>query len=276
VGQEHPASTSETARTVEHADGRARPAGTVEERATHARRGIVSFADRGGRMTAGQQHAWDRSWPRLGADLADLAPGGRRADLLDDDGRLDPVAWFGRDAGLRLEIGSGMGETTAALAAAEPDVDHVAVEVYPPGLGQLLMRIEDAGLPNLRLLRGDAVVVVRDRIAPDSLAGLRMFYPDPWPKRRHHKRRLVQPATIALLASRLRPGATLHLATDIADYADWMLEVTDAEPRLENPHGGFAPRPAWRPRTKFEIRAEAQGRPSRDLVLVRGTAGGES
>ncbi len=244
----------------------------IEERATAARRGIVSFADRGGRMTAGQQRAWDRSWGRLGADLADLAPDGPRADLLDDAGRLDPAAWFGRRAGLRVEIGSGMGETTAALAAAEPEVDHVAVEVYPPGLGQLLMRAEEAGLANLRLLRGDAVVVLSDRIAPGSLAGLRVFYPDPWPKRRHHKRRLVQPATVALMASRLRPGATLHLATDVAEYADWMLEVTDAEPMLENPHGGFAPRPAWRPRTKFETRAEAEGRPSRDLLLVRGTA----
>jgi tRNA (guanine-N7-)-methyltransferase len=131
------------------------------------------------------------------------------------------------------------------------------------------MRIEAAGLENLRLLRGDAVVVLRDRIAPDSLAGLRIFYPDPWPKRRHHKRRLVQPETVALMASRLRPGATLHLATDVADYAEWMREVTDAEPRLENPHGGFAPRPDWRPRTKFETRAETEGRPSRDLLLVR-------
>lgn len=241
----------------------------VEERATAARRGIVSFADRGGRMTPGQQRAWDRSWARLGADLADLDLDGRRADLLDDAGRLDAAAWFGRRADLRLEIGSGMGETTAALAAAEPDTDHVAVEVYPPGLGQLLMRIEQADLRNLRLLRGDAVVVLRDRIAPDSLAGLRVFYPDPWPKRRHHKRRLVQPETVALMASRLRPGATLHLATDVADYAEWMREVTAAEPRLENPYGGFAPRPAWRPRTKFETRAETQGRPSRDLLLVR-------
>jgi tRNA (guanine-N7-)-methyltransferase len=162
-----------------------------------------------------------------------------------------------------------MGETTAALAAAEPDADHVAVEVYPPGLAQLLMRLEERGLANLRLLRGDAVVVLEDLVAPDSLAGIRVYYPDPWPKRRHHKRRLIQPATVALMASRLEPGATLHLATDIADYAEWMREVTDAEPLLENPHGGFAPRPSWRPRTKFEARAEQEGRPSRDLLLVR-------
>ncbi|HSK59001.1 MAG TPA: tRNA (guanosine(46)-N7)-methyltransferase TrmB [Actinomycetospora sp.] len=221
-------------------------------------------------MTAGQQRAWDRLWPAHGA----VAPGfGRDGDgprpPRAADGSLDAPAWFGRAAPLRLEIGSGMGETTAALAAAEPDTDHVAVEVYPPGLAQLLMRIEERGLTNLRLLRGDAVVVLEQLVAPDSLAGLRVFYPDPWPKRRHHKRRLVQPATVALMASRLAPGATLHLATDVADYAERMREVTDAEPLLDNPHGGFAPRPAWRPRTKFETRAEQEGRPSHDLLLTR-------
>jgi tRNA (guanine-N7-)-methyltransferase len=153
----------------------------------------------------------------------------------------------------------------------------VAVEVYPPGLAQLLMRLEERELTNLRLLRGDAVVVLEHLVAPGSLAGLRVYYPDPWPKRRHHKRRLVQPGTVALMASRLAPGATLHLATDVADYADQMREVTDAEPLLANPHGGFAPRPPWRPRTKFEARAEQEGRPSRDLLLVRRSPeGGES
>jgi tRNA (guanine-N7-)-methyltransferase len=227
------------------------------------RRSVVSFTDRGGRMTPGQHRAWERLWPRFGADV-----GGTQDPPL-AGGRLDAATWFGREAPLRLEIGSGMGETTAALAVAEPDADHVAVEVYPPGLAQLLMRVEERELTNLRLLRGDAVDVLEDLIAPDSLAGLRVFYPDPWPKRRHHKRRLVQPEAVALMASRLAPGATLHLATDVADYAEQMLEVTDAEPRLENPHGGFAPRPAWRPRTKFEARADADGRPSRDLLLIR-------
>ncbi|MEJ2888748.1 tRNA (guanosine(46)-N7)-methyltransferase TrmB [Actinomycetospora aeridis] len=234
------------------------------------RRSVVSFTDRGGRTTAGQQRAWDRLWSRYGA----MAPGFDGEGPPVTDGRLDAPAWFGREAPLRLEIGSGMGETTAALAAAEPGTDHVAVEVYPPGLGQLLLRIEERGLGNLRLLRGDAVVVLAELVAPDSLAGLRVYYPDPWPKRRHHKRRLIQPATVALMASRLAPGATLHLATDVADYAEWMLEVTDAEPLLDNPHGGFAPRPDWRPRTKFEARAEQEGRPSRDLLLVRATAEG--
>jgi tRNA (guanine-N7-)-methyltransferase len=236
-----------------------------------ARRTVVSFTDRGGRMTAGQQRAWDRLWTRYGAVEPGFDPRGEGPPppRRPDDGWLDAPAWFGREAPLRLEIGSGMGETTAALAAAEPDSDHVAVEVYPPGLAQLLMRLEERGLTNLRLLRGDAVVVLERLVAPDSLAGLRVYYPDPWPKRRHHKRRLVQPATVALMASRLAPGATLHLATDVADYADRMREVTEAEPLLTNPHGGFAPRPSWRPRTKFEARAEQEGRPSRDLVLVR-------
>jgi tRNA (guanine-N7-)-methyltransferase len=225
------------------------------------RRSVVSFADRGGRMTAGQHRAWERSWPRYGRDADELATS-----------PLDADRWFGRSAPLRVEIGSGMGETTAALAEAEPDANHLAVEVYPPGLAQLLMRIEERGLENLRLLRGDAVVVLADHVAPGSLAGIRVFYPDPWPKRRHQKRRLVQPDTVHLLASRLVPGAVLHLATDVAEYAEAMLEVTDAEPLLDNPHsasGGFAPRPDWRPRTKFEARAETEGRPSRDLLLER-------
>ena len=159
---------------------------------TPARRSIVSFADRGGRMTAGQHRAWDRLWPRYGADLADLA---------DLDRPLDEAGWFDRAAPLRLEIGSGMGETTALLAEAEPEADHVAVEVYPPGLAQLLMRLEDRGLENLRLLRGDAVVVLADRVRPGSLDGIRVYYPDPWPKRRHHKRRLVDPPTVALMGT---------------------------------------------------------------------------
>ena len=221
------------------------------------RRSNVSFADRGGRMTAGQRRAWERLWPTFGTDLADV------------DRPLDDLGWFSRDAPLRLEIGSGMGETTALLAEAEPETDHVAVEVYPPGLAQLLMRLEDRGLDNLRLLRGDAVLVLAERVRPGSLAGIRVYYPDPWPKRRHHKRRLVDPPTVALMASRLQPGGTLHLATDVADYAEVMREVTDAEPLLHNPHGGFAPRPAWRPRTKFEARAEREGRPSHDLLLTR-------
>lgn len=227
------------------------------------RRTVVSFVNRGGRMTVGQTRAWDRLWPVLGRDVADLPPG-----------PLDVPAWFGREAPAMLEIGPGMGETTAALAKAAPELNYLAVDVFQAGLAQLMMRVEAAGLENLRLLRGDAVVLLERHVAPDSLHGVRIFYPDPWPKKKHHKRRLVQPGFMALVASRLEPGGRVHLATDWAEYADQMLEVCAAEPLLRNVYaaapGGWAPRPDWRPRTKFESRAEEEGRASRDLIFERG------
>jgi tRNA (guanine-N7-)-methyltransferase len=170
-----------------------------------------------------------------------------------------------------LEIGSGMGETTARLAHAEPDVNYVAVEVYEPGLAQLMLRAEGVGLTNLRLLRGDAVTVLRDHIAPGTLSGVRIFFPDPWPKKRHHKRRLIQPAFVGLVASRLAVGGRLHLATDWAEYADQMLAVCSAEALLRNEYGAhsWAPRPDWRPVTKFESRALEAERVSRDLMFTR-------
>ncbi|MGW5051189.1 tRNA (guanosine(46)-N7)-methyltransferase TrmB [Actinokineospora sp. NPDC004072] len=209
-------------------------------------------------MTVGQERAWQRRWPELGRTVGELP-----------DGPLDTAAWFGRQAPVLLEIGSGMGETTAQLAAAAPELNYLAVEVYQPGLAQLLLRAEALGLANLRLLRGDAVDLLTRHIEPGTLAGMRIFFPDPWPKKRHHKRRLVQPDFIALAASRLAPGAVIHLATDWADYADQMLAVLSAEPRLRNQHDGWAPRPPWRPVTKFESRADAEGRVSRDLMFVR-------
>jgi tRNA (guanine-N7-)-methyltransferase len=220
-------------------------------------RAVTSFVHHRARLTDGQQAAWDRWWPVRGHEVADLISGG-----LD----YDPPAWFGRDAPLVLEIGSGMGETTAALAAAEPDVDHLAVEVFEPGIAALLMRAEEAGLTNLVVLRGDAVALLTTRVPEASLAGIRIFFPDPWPKRRHHKRRLVQPAFLALVATRLRPGGTLHMATDWADYADQMRAVADAEPLLV---GGETPRPPWRPVTKFEARARTEGRDVHDFVYGR-------
>jgi tRNA (guanine-N7-)-methyltransferase len=209
-------------------------------------------------MTVGQTRAWDRHWPSLGRDVADLP-----------EGPLDVAAWFGREAPVLLEIGSGMGETTAKLAEAAPELNYLAVEVYPPGLAQLMMRAEALGLTNLRLLRGDAVVLLEQHIAPGSLSGVRIFYPDPWPKKKHHKRRIVQPDVVATIASRLIPGGTLHLATDWENYAEQMLEVCSAEPQLRNLHSGWAPRPDWRPLTKFESRAEEDGRISHDLIFER-------
>jgi len=227
------------------------------------RRTVVSFVNRGGRMTVGQTRAWERLWPALGRDVAALP-----------DGPLDLAGWFGRQAPVLLEIGPGMGETTAALAQAAPELNHLAVDVFQAGLAQLSMRVEAAGIENLRLLRGDAVVLLERHIPAGSLSGVRIFYPDPWPKKKHHKRRLVQPSFMALVASRLEPGGRVHLATDWAEYAEQMLEVCSAEPLLRNVHSdvdaGWAPRPDWRPRTKFESRAEEEGRVSRDLIFERG------
>jgi tRNA (guanine-N7-)-methyltransferase len=229
---------------------------------TEQKRAVVSFVHRGRRMTAGQARAWQRSWSRLGRDLSQLPPG-----------PLDTDAWFGRAAPVLLEIGSGMGETTAELAAAAPEANYLAVEVYQPGLAQLMMRAEARGLTNLRLVRGDAVVLLSEHIAPGSLAEVRIFFPDPWPKTKHHKRRLVRPDFVALVASRLQHGGVLRLATDWEPYAEQMMSVCTAEPALRNVYadepGGWAPRPDWRVVTKFEGRADRAGRISRDLVFER-------
>jgi tRNA (guanine-N7-)-methyltransferase len=221
-------------------------------------RSIVSFVHRGRRMSTGQARAWERNWGRLGRELSELAPGA-----------LDFAGWFGRDAPVVLEIGSGMGETTARLAAAAPEVNYVAVEVYQPGLAQLMMRAETLGLTNLRLVRGDAVALLDRHVAPGSLHEVRIFFPDPWPKSKHHKRRLVQPAFVALVADRLEPGGRLRMATDWKHYAEQMLAVCEAQPALRNVYRDWAPRPQWRDVTKFEDRARQAGRVSRDLVFER-------
>ncbi|HEY6425167.1 MAG TPA: tRNA (guanosine(46)-N7)-methyltransferase TrmB [Pseudonocardiaceae bacterium] len=210
-------------------------------------------------MTRGQQRAWDRSWDRLGAEVADLP-----------EGPLDIAGWFGRDAPVVLEIGSGMGESTVSMACDAPALDHLAVEVYLPGLAQLLLRIEHAGIPNLRLLRGDAQTLLTEHIAPSRLHAVRIYFPDPWPKRRHHKRRLVHPEFVALVTSRLAVGGTLHLATDWEPYAAEMLAACTAEPALRNTaRDGYTVRPQWRPVTKFEQRARDEGRTVRDLLFTR-------
>jgi tRNA (guanine-N7-)-methyltransferase len=214
-------------------------------------------------MTAGQQRVWRTHWSELGRTQEDLPPGD-----------VDLAEWFGREAPTVLEIGSGMGEGTAQLAVAAPELNHVAAEVYPAGLGQLMLWVEKFDLDNVRLLQGDALDFLRDHVAPGALAGVRIFFPDPWPKKRHHKRRLVTPAFVKLAASRLQPGGTLHLATDWADYAARMLQVCEAEPSLRNQYNGWAPRPGWRPVTKFESRAQAEGREVRDLLYSKVTTSG--
>ncbi|USX56845.1 tRNA (guanosine(46)-N7)-methyltransferase TrmB [Lentzea sp. HUAS12] len=210
-------------------------------------------------MTVGQERAWDTYWEKMGNDVKSLP-----------DGPMDFDSWFGRSAPVLLEIGSGMGETTSQLVAAAPELNYVAAEVYKPGLAQLLLRAEHlGGLDNLRVLRGDAVVLLTDHIAPASLHGVRIFFPDPWPKKKHHKRRLVQPEFVSLIASRLEPGGVLHLATDWENYAEQMLEVCSGERLLTNVYDGWAPRPDWRPVTKFEQRAVNEGRVSHDLMFRR-------
>jgi tRNA (guanine-N7-)-methyltransferase len=216
---------------------------------------IRSFLPRRGRVTPRQQRALDA---HLAAYAVPIGPG-----------RLDPAAVFGRTAPLVLEVGFGMGEATVEMAAADPSRDLLAVDVHTPGVGSVLHEIAERGLTNLRVVLGDAVELLRDMVAPGSLDEIRVFFPDPWPKARHHKRRLVDADFARLAASRLRPGGRLHVATDWAPYAEQVLAVTDAEPALANPHGGFAPRPAHRPVTRFERQGLAKGHQVFDVVVVR-------
>ncbi|MDA8108380.1 MAG: tRNA (guanosine(46)-N7)-methyltransferase TrmB [Betaproteobacteria bacterium] len=219
------------------------------------RRHVRSYVLRQGRITPAQQRACDELYPRYGIPYS-AAP-------------VDAQALFGRSAPLVLEIGSGMGETTAAIARAHPGTDYLAVEVHGPGIGSLLRRIEAERLPNLRVVRHDALDVLEHMIADGALAGIYLFFPDPWPKKRHHKRRIVQPAFAALAARKLAPGGILHAATDWQDYAEQMLAVLGAEPLLENTAAGFAPRPEHRPLTKFERRGLGLGHAVWDLVFRR-------
>jgi tRNA (guanine-N7-)-methyltransferase len=220
---------------------------------------IRSFVLRQGRVSAAQARYHEEGMPRWGIPYRAAA--------------VDLAAAFGRPAGdMRpkiLEIGCGMGETTAAIAAAHPENDYLGIEVHTPGVGSLMKEIATRELANLRVIQHDAVEVVRDMIAPGSLAGIHVFFPDPWPKKRHHKRRLIQPDFVALLASRLAPGGYFHCATDWEEYAQQMLEVLSGEPLLQNTATGFAPRPDYRPQTKFEARGLRLGHGVWDVVFRR-------
>lgn len=210
-------------------------------------------------LSPGQRQTWERLWPELGADVT----------VPDGPGSTDPLdthRWFGRHAPLVLEIGCGAGISTVAMAQAEPDLDVIAVEVYERGLAQLLCAVEREQLRNIRMLRGDGLDVLEFLIAPASLIGVRVFFPDPWPKTRHHKRRLLQPATMALIADRLQPGGVLHAATDHAGYAELIAESGDGEPGLRrvsdpsNPsEGAGLPISVDRPTTKYESKAQTAG-----------------
>lgn len=218
-----------------------------------ARPRIRTFHPRRGRMSPATASALIRLLPGWGVEV-DAAP----ADLAELFSPPRPVV---------LEIGSGMGEATVAMAAHAPDTGIVAVDVHTPGIGVLLAACERESLGNVRVCLGDAVELM-DRLAPGSLQGIRAFFPDPWPKVRHHKRRLVQPAFVHRATELLAPGGTLHCATDIAQYADQMLAVCRAQPELDvGP--GLIDRPDWRPITGYERRGLAAGRPSRDLIATR-------
>ncbi|HET6720060.1 MAG TPA: tRNA (guanosine(46)-N7)-methyltransferase TrmB [Rhodocyclaceae bacterium] len=223
-----------------------------------SQRSIRSFVIRAGRTTGAQQRALDTLLPQFGIPYA-AAP-------------IDLEKVFGRSAAAApkiLEIGFGMGETSARIAAEHPENDYLGIEVHTPGVGALLLKIEELGLTNQRIVQHDAHEVLEHMIAPGSLGGVHIFFPDPWHKKRHHKRRLVQPPLIALLASRLAPGGYLHCATDWQEYAEQMLAVLSAEPTLQNTTDGYAPRPDYRPLTKFENRGLKLGHGVWDLVFRR-------
>ncbi|MFZ5574369.1 MAG: tRNA (guanosine(46)-N7)-methyltransferase TrmB [Pseudomonadota bacterium] len=216
---------------------------------------IRSYVLRAGRVGSGQARALAELGPRFMLPYAPQA--------------LDLDAVFGRHAPRFLEIGFGMGEGLAGIAAAHPENDYLGVEVHTPGVGALLKQIGERGLANVRVVQHDAVEVLTHMLTPASLAGVHIFFPDPWHKKRHHKRRLIQPPLVALLASRLAPGGYVHLATDWQDYAEQMLAVLSAEPLLKNTATDYAPRPDARPLTKFEQRGIRLGHGVWDLVFRR-------
>ena len=218
-------------------------------------RPIRSFVLRQGRVSNAQRRAVDSLLSVYGIAYA--------------PGALDFEQVFGRHAPTILEIGFGMGETTARIAQSDPEKNYLAIEVHTPGVGSLLKLVDEMGLANLRLIQHDAVEVFEHMIAPGALAGVHIFFPDPWPKKRHHKRRLIQPDFVALLASRLAPGAYVHAATDWEEYAQQILAVFSAEPALANTAPGYAPRPDYRPQTKFETRGLKLGHGVWDIVFRR-------
>lgn len=233
---------------------------TPEELEELKNRHIRSFVLRRGHISVAQERAFEEIFPKYEVKY-EVKP-------------FDAEAAFGRKAPLVLEIGCGMGETTAAIAQAHPEVNFLGCEVFVAGVGALSKRIDEMGLENIRIARHDAVEVVRDMLAPDSLSGIHVYFPDPWRKARHHKRRLIRSEIVSLLASRLQPGAYIHCATDWENYAEQMLEVLSAEPLLKNLHPeGFSPVMAnplcERPCTKFQARGERLGHGVWDLVFVR-------
>ncbi len=216
---------------------------------------IRSYVLRQGRVSNAQQRCYDSLMPLHGIPYSALS--------------LDLENIFGRDAPKILEIGFGMGESTAIIAQANPEQDYLAIEVHTPGVGSLLKQIEELPLSNIRIIQHDAVEVLRDMLADQVLDGAHIFFPDPWHKTRHNKRRLIQAPFVAQLVKKLKPGGYLHVATDWQDYAEQVLSVLNAEPLLQNTAADFAPRPAYRPLTKFEQRGLRLGHGVWDLVFEK-------
>lgn len=227
------------------------------------RRPIRSFVIRGGRLTDGQARALERLWPAFGIESTEPAT------------ELDFETMFGRAAPVYLEIGFGNGEATWRTAQAYPEQNFVGVEVHQPGVGRLLMALEEHGISNVRIACQDAVKFLREQVPAGSLAGVRIYFPDPWHKKRHHKRRLIQEAFVGQLASRMQPGGVLHLATDWAPYAEHMTEVLQGSNEFSNlaSDGDYCPRPEWRPETRYELRGKRLGHQVFDLLYERCTGG---
>jgi tRNA (guanine-N7-)-methyltransferase len=230
--------------------------GTAMEASAANFRHIRSFTLRQGRLTDGQQKALETLWPAYG---------------LDADRPFDKQAIFGRDAPVILEIGFGDGESLAQMAADQPDKDFLGIEVHRPGVGHLLLKLQDRGLGNVRIYNADAIEVLSRNIADASLAGINLFFPDPWPKKRHHKRRIVNPGFMGLVVRKLQRNGIFHAATDWEDYAQHMLDVLEKCSELENSEGSksYSVRPAHRPLTKFESRGHRLGHGVWDLVYSR-------
>lgn len=227
---------------------------STENHALHRR--IRSFVLRQGRLTKGQERALETGWPVFGIDYAPQV--------------LDLAQTFQRsDSPKVLEIGFGMGESTAKIAQTLPERDFLAVEVHTPGVGGLLKLIQEQAIGNIRIVQHDAVEVLQNMLPEQSLDGVHIFFPDPWHKKRHHKRRLIQAEFVKLLCSRLKVGAYIHVATDWQEYAEWVLEVLRGEPLLENTATDYAEKPYYRPLTKFENRGIKLGHGVWDLIFRR-------
>ncbi|HEC12740.1 MAG TPA: tRNA (guanosine(46)-N7)-methyltransferase TrmB [Acidiferrobacteraceae bacterium] len=221
------------------------------------RRPIRSFVRREGRMTDAQRRALDELWPHYGVDLG--------------EGELDFVAVLGRSAPVIMEIGFGNGESLVQMALAQPGNNYLGVEVHRPGIGRMLGRIKELGLNNLKVVCGDATEVLKTHVAKDALDGVHIFFPDPWPKKRHHKRRLLQANFIRLVERALKPGGRLHIATDWQEYADHIVELMASIQGFENVAGKeiYSPRPDYRPLTKYEARGERLGHAVHDIVFKK-------